>query len=83
MNILKNIGLIILCIIVTLDVTSQETESNNILFKVANSDNIKFRDPYNYKDYYFSDVFKVGNDECKRVSFKNKYGIYNMTQNKW
>jgi hypothetical protein len=62
---------------------AQETGIKSPYFKVLKSENIDFRDTYSYKDFYFSDIFKVENNEFKKVNFRNKYGIYNMTQNKW
>lgn len=74
---------IIIWTLTVLNIYAQESSMKSPYFKVLKSENIDFKDPYSYKDFYFSDIFKVGNDECKKVSFKNKYGVYNKTQNQW
>ena len=62
---------------------AQETGMKSPYFKVLKSEKIDFKNSYKYNDFTFVQNFKVGNDEYKKVYFKNKYGIYNMTQNKW
>jgi hypothetical protein len=66
-----------------MNIYAQETGMKSPYFKVLKSENIDFNNSYKYNDFTFVQNFKVGNDECKKVYFKNKYGIYNMTQNKW
>ena len=63
--------------------SAQEVKIDTPYFKVLSTEKLDIKNSYNYKDFYFSEIFKVGNEECKKVRFRNKYGVYNMTQNKW
>ena len=63
--------------------SAQKVKIDTPYFKVLSTEKLDIKNSYNYKDFYFSEIFKVGNEECKKVRFRNKYGVYNMTQNKW
>lgn len=78
----RTIIVLVICFFSVLNVYAQET-GKSPYFKVLKSENIDFRSSYKYNDFTFVQKFKVGGDECKEVYFKNKYGIYNMTQNQW
>ncbi|MBK9257021.1 MAG: WG repeat-containing protein [Saprospiraceae bacterium] len=73
----------IMCLFSVFDISAQEKGFESPYYKVLKSEKIDFKDPYKHKDFGFNKSFKIGNDECKKVNFDNKNGIFNVTQNQW